>query len=228
MDPTHYMASAMRAIAADKEPSDTRVRELVAAIQNKRGAKASLKYALRKYNSPYQRAVMDALLFGEADYQVIQKATGIPLDAIEAYNTYLFDDTVFEDRLDKIAWVKEKQQTTPEEQHQLLTVVMSVGVDYLVWYLTGEGTISPVRVLQRGMVDATYRSLAHRLAPLNSDTAKHAQSWMKAAAQMAKETHAIAPQDTDDARQQLAIALRHRDETTNVEQSGIMPDEILH
>jgi hypothetical protein len=227
-DPHHRLIAAQRAIKSGQEATDPKVRELIAALTNEDSAKPAVKYALRKFLIPYQRAVLDALFLGGATPDEIFQATEMPKDAIQAYGDYIFDNSVFDDRLDRVTWVESQQDYCTPAQLQILMAAMSVGPKYLVWMLTGRGNYSPAEVLRILMNDSTQRSLAHRLAPLDSNVAKEAHVWARTAERLAKTVSQVDPQDEEEARKQLYIALSHRDDTGNAETTGIPPEKILH
>lgn len=227
-DPHHRLIAAQRAIKSGQETTDTKVRELVDALSGEANAKPGIKYALRKFFVPYQRTVLDALFLSGATQDEILQATEMPLDAIIAYGEYIFDNSVFEDRLDRVTWVESMKDYCTPAQLQLLMTAMAVGPKYLVWVLTGRGNYSPAEILRILMNDSALRSLGHRLAPLDSNVAKEAHNWVRTSLQLAKTVSQVDPRDDEEARKQLYIALSHCDETTNATDSGIQPEKILH
>lgn len=227
-DPHHRIHAAQKALKSGKEITDTKLRDIVDALTNAKKAKPALVYALSKFLVPYERTVMDALFLGGASTDEIFEATEIPMEAIHAYNDYIFDRTVFRDRLERVSWVKSMCELIKPSEAQILMTVMAVGVRYLVWYLTGRGKCTPAEVLRFSMNDAFMRSMAHRMLPLDSDAAKEAHNWARTAERLAKTVHQVDPQETEEAKKELFIALNHRDKTGNAETTGIPPDKILH
>ena len=226
--PHHRVIAAQKAITDGKEATDPKVRELIAALTKDPKAKPAVQYALKKFLVPYQRTVLDALCLGGATVEEIHEATEMPLAAIAAYKEYIFDNTVFDDRLDRVSWVESIQSYLKPSEAQVLMAVMTVGVNYLIWYLTGRGKYTPAEVLRYSMNDAMMRSLSHRMAPLDSPTCKEAHNWARTAERLAKSVHLVDPQDNAEAQKALYIALNHRDDTGNEETTGIDPASILH
>jgi hypothetical protein len=222
------LIAAQKAIQKGEEATDPKVRELMAALSNDKDVKPAIAYALRKFLVPYQRTVLDALHLGNATPDEIHEATEMPYEAIAAYGEYIFDRTVFEDRLDRKTWVESMISYLQPNEAQILMVVMTIGVNYLVWYLTGRGKFTPAEVLRFTMNDAMFRSFAHRMAPLDSAVSKEAHNWARTAERVAKSLHQVDPQDNEEARKQLYIALSHRDETGNAQTTGIPAEKILH
>jgi hypothetical protein len=228
MDPHHRLIAAQKAIKAGKKPKDPKVAAIIAAFTKNKSAQPALVRAVAKFLDPYQRAVMDALCLGRASVEEIHDATEIPHDVIAAYQDYLFDQTVFDDGLERVSWVRGQQEYIAQDELQLLQCVLTVGVKYLTWLLTGRGKFSPAEVLRHSMNDAMFRGMAHRGAPVNSDVAKEAHQWIRTAERLAKTLHAIDPEDQQEAEKQLRIALSYDDTTVNEETVGISPDKILH
>lgn len=227
-DPHHRVIAAQKAIEEGTKPSDSKVADLILAFTKGKNAKTELIYATQKFLDSYQRAVLDALSLGRASVEEIHEATEMPLKVIVAYQTYLFDQTVFDDGLDRITWVRGLQKYIASDELQLLQAALTVGPQYLIWLLTGRGQFSPAEVIRHSMNDAMFRSLAHRNASLDSSVAKEALQWIRTAERLAKTLHAIDPQDKVEAEKQLRIALSYDDTTINEETSGISPDNILH
>jgi hypothetical protein len=227
-DPHHRLIAARTAIKEAKKPKDPKVAEIIAACTKSKTAKPELVCALKKILDPYQRAVMDALCLGRATDEEIHDATEVPLKVIAAYQEYFFDQSVFDDGLERISWVRAQANYINPEELQLLQCVITAGVAYLTWLLTGRGKFSPAQVLRHSMNDAMFRGMAHRGAPVNSDVAKEAHQWIRTAERLAKSLHIIDPEDQQEAEKQLRIALTYDDTTGNEESTGISPDKILH
>ena len=227
-DPHHRLIAAQKALSKGEKPRDPKIADIILAFTKSKNAKPELVYAIAKFLDPYQRAVMDALCLGRATIEDIHEATEIPLKAAAAYQDYIFDQSVFDDGLDRITWVRGLQQHLEPDELQLLQAAITVGVRYLTWLLTGRGKFTPSEVLRHSMNDAMFRGLAHRNAQVNSDVAKEAHQWIRTAERLAKTLHAIDPQDEEEAAKQLRIALTYDDTTVNEETSGIMPDQIVH
>ena len=228
MDPHHRIIAAQKAIEKGEKPGDPKVAAIILALTRGKNANKDLIYALNKFLHPYQRAVLDALCLGRASVEEIHEATEMPHGAITTYQEYLFDQTAFDDMLDRVTWVRSIQQHIAPDEVQLLQCVLTVGVRYLIWLLTGRGRFSPAEVLRHTMNDAMMRGMAHRNAPLDSAVAKEAHQWIRTAERLARAVHAIDPQDAQEAEKQLRIALSYEDTTVNQDTSGIAPDKILH
>jgi hypothetical protein len=226
-DPHHRLIAAQKAIKSGQEATDPKVREMIDALSGE-STNEPLKYALRLFLKPYHRTVLDALCISKATPDEMFQATEIPPEVLATYQTYIFDNDVFENRLDRVSWVESMQDYCTPAQIQILMAAMTVGPRYLVWFLTGRGNYTPSEVLRMMMNDATFRSLGHRMAPLDSNIAKEAHNWARTAERLAKTVHQVDPQDNEEARKQLYIALSHRDDTGNAQTTGIQPEKILH
>ena len=228
MDPHHRLIAAQKAVKSGEKPKDVKIAAIIAAFTKSKNAKPELIRAVEKFLDPYQRAVMDALCLGRASVEEIHEATEVPHEVIVAYQEYLFDQDVFKDGLERISWVRAQQKYIAQDELQLLQCVLTVGVKYLTWLLTGRGKFSPAEVLRHSMNDAMFRGMAHRGAPVNSEVAKEAHQWIRTAERLAKTLHTIDPEDQQEAEKQLRIALEYDDATVNEDTAGISPDKILH
>lgn len=226
--PHHRVIEAKRCVDERVGSADPLVNDLVAALTSSKKAKPEVVYALEKFKMPDQRVVLDALHLGGATEKEIEEATGMPLDAIRAYAMYIFDMSVFKDQLDRRSWVKSLQGYLKPDDLVLLQTALVAGVQYIVWMFTGKGEATPTQVLRTTMNDAHMRSMAHRMAGVTTDVSKAAHDWAKTAERTAKTVAIVDPQDTAEAREEIRIALRHRDDTVNEEITGITPDKILH
>lgn len=227
-DPHHRVIDAHKAIEKASKPKDAKIADLVLAFTKDKKAKPELIYAVDLFVDAYQRTVMDALVLGHATTEEIQEATGIPLNVIAAYQTYIFDSDVFRNELDRISWVRGLSKHVSADELKLLQAALTVGAKYLIWLITGRGSFTPVDVIRHSMNDAMFRGMAHRSAPINSDIAKEALLWIRTAERLAKTLQALDPQDIAEAEKQLRIALMYDETTVNEETSGITPENILH
>ena len=228
MDPHHLVVDAQEAITnGKKKHTDPKIELLMRALRGEK-VPEELAYALDKFRMSYQRTVLNALFIGGALIEDIHKATEIPLKALAAYSEYIFDTTVFRDLLERRAWVVSMQGYLTVEEGKILLAAMTSGTRYLIWMLTGKGNYTPAQVLRQTMNDAQFRSLAHRSAAIDSSVSKEAHQWSRTAERLARSVSTVDPQDNEEARKQLFIALNHEDNTVDEESSGISKADILH
>lgn len=228
MNPHHHLTTAQEAISdGKKKHADPKIDLLMRGLRGEK-VPEELAYALDKFRMSYQRTVLNALFIGGATTEQIHQATEIPFKAIAAYGEYIFDITVFRDLLERRSWVVSMQGHLTVEEGKILMAALTTGVRYLIWMLSGRGSYTPAEVLRQTMNDAQFRSLAHRSATINSDVSKEAHQWARTAERLARSVNAVDPQDNEEARKQLFIALNHEDDTVDEESSGIPKADILH
>jgi hypothetical protein len=227
-DPHHRIIAAKKCLMDSQEPANSLVGDLVLALTQDDKADPNLVRAVHKFLDPYQRAVLDAFCISGANAKEISDATEIPMPVIAAYQRYVYDMEALQDKLERTTWVRSISRHFEQDAVRLLQAAVTVGKGYLVWMLTGRGSLTPADVLRYSMNDAAMRGQAHKNAPLDSAVAKEAHQWIRTAERLAKALHAIDPQDAIEAHKQLQIALVYDDETVNEETSGIAPDQIVH
>jgi hypothetical protein len=230
IDPHHILRAAQEGVEFKREITDPKAREVALAIQGK-SVREGLDYALDKYNEDDHRHYIESMFLGGASIQDVKDATGITYAAAAAYDEYIFDRSVFRDRLDCISYVKAlgQVQGIEEDQIKLYHSSLLIGPDIIAWRLNSANVenLDPSKIIRRCLADAMFRGLSHRLMP-NAALTHHHVVWMKHTKELAIELNKLDPTSTRDAKEALKLALRHQDETVNAETSGIDQEKILH
>ena len=210
-----------------KKPSDKKVAELLEVIA-KRSKNDALIYAWEKFQDDRSRTFLNAFLMADTSFDAIRRCTDIPVAVIQAYADYIFDMSVFRDRLDRISYVDETATYGDEKESRYLRAALSAGAPYLVWLLKGQSGITPKEYLQAQMIDSYHRAQAHRDVPLDSPIAREARVWAEIGTKNAVALHKIDPQEGQDALEQLRLKLVYDDGTINENTVGApAPEDIL-
>jgi hypothetical protein len=231
-DPHHLLAEAYREVHERKEATSPKARELVLALQG-RALREGLEYAIDKYENEEDRHYIESMLVAGGPIELVRAATEMPLAAVTAYDEFIFDQSVFRDRLDRRNYVRElaATKTIDEDAFKLYQSAMVIGPDVIAWRLNNskevERMLKPGEIIRRCLGDAMFRGLSHRLMP-NVELTKNHVAWMKYTKELAVELNKIDPADARDAEDALKVALRHEDKTVNASSSGIPQEKILH
>jgi len=233
VNPHHLLDTALVLSQAPQPELDVRFQEprVQELFEVLRGTSSSvlLRYLWEKFNDPLARSVLNSFFLSEAGYDVIRRATGMTIEAIKTFGEYFFDNSVFRDRLDRFSYANHMSQYGSHMESQYYKAALVCGPEYLTWLLTGDSAYTPKEVLHTQMVDAAFRSQAHRNANITSEVAIEARSWAALAQKAAVTLHKMDPQDVTDAMDQLRLALCHKDDTLSQHVEGApRPEDILH
>lgn len=234
MKDPHYKAyAALEAVEENKNPRDGDVQAIMRAIRNSKDADPDLRYAWEMFETERIRTILDAFLLGGALYDVIQRVTEIPIPVLKAYQTYLFDTSVFRNRMEAYNYVCEMQRYMDPQQSAYFQSVITGGPLQLQWLLGRDHKDrpqhTPVNVLEVLMVESMYKALATHGLPLTSQAARMGMECSKQAIQAAANLQRLNPADDVDALAELKLALRHEDHTIHAGIEGApAPHEILH
>jgi len=228
-DPHHRAYAALEIAQKQRAASDdVKTQELVKTIEGT-SSNADLQYAWDKFSAPNSRRVLDSFLLANATYDVIRKATGVPVAVLQHYADSIFDVSVFRDYLDRVEYVGYCRTYLPREEQAYYEAALLNGPDYLIWLLNGKVTTAPKVALEAAMIEGLFMGQAHRGADINSDTAKQARAWLQLAAQNAANLQRLDPKDDEDALSELHLALTHETNVINATtQNAPKPDEIIH
>jgi hypothetical protein len=228
LDPHHRVLAAELARTAGTTPVDARVRALLDVTCNT-SKNDALRYAWDKYQVPFERTIIESYLLAGTPLEEIQRVTGVPLEALQAYVDHIFDITMFRDLLEKVSYVNRARGYLPREQQAYLEAALSLGTDYISWLLNREPTPVPKAVLEDAMSAGHFLGRAHRSADPTSELAKQSQRWLQSGAQAAAVLMKLDPRDTEDALANLRMALMHRDSVVNAQTAGApQPEDIVH
>ena len=164
---------------------------------------------------PYARMVLKAFLFAKAPIAAIVAATEVTEEAILAYSRLFFDESVFRNRLVKMAYLRSYAPTSKneEETKALLLWGLQLGWEYLEWKVTGGQTsIGTIEIMRRLMTDAMWRSREHTFNSITDARSKEARAWMPIALKLADSISRADP-DRASSLEELRIKLEGLDIT---------------
>jgi len=219
IDPLHIVHEAMDVVDRNRKGRTDKIKALAAVIKGE-SDNVDLCYAWDKFKQNRTRMIINAYLLADANLDVIRQATHIPMRVLQVYTEYIFDMTVFRDETDRVDYVEKMAMHLSTEEHQFYTAALTAGDEYLSWLLRKGPEKAPKEVLKHFMMDSYFRSLEHRNAPLTSDIAHAALSWMKQGAGIAARLHQLDPQDDKEAMEELRLALGFEDTTINEYTTG--------
>ena len=189
-----------------KTPTDPKAQAVVDAV-NGDVPNEVLKYAWSKYDELMERTIIEAYLLADTPYQQIAEATGVPAPVLKAYTDYIFDVTVFRDRLERISYVARCRNIMPREQQAYLETALTRGPEYITWLLNRKNTLLPRAVLEAAMTEGVYMGMAHRGTDPASEQAKQSRQWLSSGVQAASILMRLDPKSDEDALSDLRLAL---------------------
>lgn len=227
-NPFHIVDEATRDVEGEAKAKRDTAKEL-AAVMRGEIKDTELNYAWDLYKDAYIRTIVNSLFLSGAGYDVMARATEIPATVLGLYGQYIFDLSVFRNRLERISFVNTYRQYVTDEEGQFLQAAITCGTDYVVWLINGDPRHPPKEVLNVVMMDGFFRSQAHRSAPLTSELAKQARGWLQDAQRAAVNLQKLDPKDDEDALRELVMTLSFKDDTTNeAHVEAPRPEDILH
>jgi len=210
------------AVDAGERPSEKLELELYNLLQGNQ-ASVEVTKAHDIHAHTYKREVMESFLLVDVPAEEIENILKIPAAATEACKHLFFDPEAFEDELDRIEYAY--SYTRNDYGTELKKFAMDLGRESLKIRLSrGAYTVSSATV--QGEIRATAYMIAQRAktCSLTSDEAKEALRWAQVALKASSDD-----EERDAAGiEEIQMALEERDETTNAEQSGVDPKDIVH
>lgn len=226
----HFRAYLALEIADGRraQSDDPKVQELVKVIKGS-SSNHALCYAWDKFSDDFSRVVLDSFLIADATFDVIRRAVYVPIEVLDKYSTYIFDCTVFRDLLERISYVREcKLYLSPSDQAFLESAIKN-GSEALVYLLTGKHTKKSRDLLEHAMVESHFVAAAQRGAPITSEQARQARSWLETSMKSAAHLQRLDPQDGQDALAELKLTLAHESNVISAnDEHAPRPEDILH
>lgn len=228
-DPHHRILEIRAAVEEGATPRDPLARAIADAV-NGTLPNPTLVYAWEKYCAPLERSILEAFLIADTPYEDISRATGVSVQAIQVYAEYLFDLKVFRDRLERIDYVQRQRGYLTVAQQAYLEAALLQGGRYLAWMINPHAvTVTPREVLETAMVDGYFMGMTHRGADPNSERAKNSKAWQQTSLSAAAASLKAAIGETEDAYNDLSVALLERQSVDSAETAGALPPhDIIH
>lgn len=229
MQPDYRYRAVKKAVdEGSAAPSDPVLAALFAVMSNEPCPIEEVEYAYDLYMRSAHRVVVDAFLLAKTEHQVTAKVLGIPEPVLATYALLFCDTTTFRNKLEVLTYAAE-YPVADDYGKELVKTAVTVGPEYLVWcYGSHHSDIDTRYVVRRTMVDAFFRSMAHKGNKLTSAVAREAQKWMQTAIRNAEILERLDPSTNKAAFEELRLALTPKDSTYTVETAPVKVTEILH
>lgn len=210
-----------------EELTDSRESALAARISGMPCPVAEVAYAVDLYENEEHRPALDAFLLAKASLDVVSQTLDIPVAILETYQHFFMDVSVFRNKLELISYATHYESTPYGKE--LVRTAVTVGLDYLLWAYGGSaGQLDSRHVIRKTMVDAYFRGMAHKGNALTSNIAKESLKWWLTAIKNAESLEKIDPHTTQDAVDELRIALSSHDDSLAPDEAPVPISEIMH
>lgn len=225
--PRHRYETVSAACAAAETPSDDPLEAaLYAVLKKEPGANDEVQYAYELFANEEHHSILDAFLLAGASFDIVSRVLGVPINVLQTYQHLFFDTQFFRNKLERISYAT--QYPGDAYAKELMRTGVMVGADFLIWTFGGREEIDTRQVVRHTMVDSFYRGMAHRGNSLTSGVTREAQKWWSTAIRNAEILEKMDPRSSQDAANELRIALKGTDETISVEKSPVPIEDILH
>ena len=220
--PEHRFLNVRKALEDKQSPESGLERDLYVLLTC--GTKNEVvSKALDINQHDYKREVMESFLLCGTTAQEISDVLGIDTEVTDTYRYLFFDDEVFEDRLDRIEYAHSYSKSNYGSHMKKMAI--DFGKDALKIRMSSAASfVSPNQVQNEIRAVAYMMAQRAKTNPVDSYIAREALHWAKLAL---KASEAV-EEEVAGGIEELSIALDAKDETTNAEKSGIVPEEILH
>lgn len=201
---------------------DDNTEALMALVRNEETKNINVSRAFDIFNHVFKKETLESMLLADISSNEIQSLTRIPVEVVDVYQRFFFDTKAFEDELDKLEYVenfggstygKKIKRMAIERGKESLKVKLSRGA----YHVSADTALNSIRAMSYMLSQAAMTN------PMDSDISHEAFKW----AQLCARTAVDKKESTADNVENLIIDLETNDVTTNVEKSGIDPDEIL-
>lgn len=168
-------------LAGVKSP-DADVCSIARLLEGQPSGNPSLDAAFILWNNIGKREYIEAFLL-VSDEESVAVSLDIPLSTIEAFAAYLFDTSVFTDKLQRVAYV---HGLVPGRAKDLKMLAVTLGKEFLDWRIGNNISLSPDDVLRRLLTDSyTMAKIGMQGASVTATQAKEAYRWATLAAKLA-------------------------------------------
>jgi len=206
----------------EQVPDESKEAELYRLLQGKKVSYAVTR-AYDIYQHVYKREILESLLLARVEPKEIEDIAEIHEEVTDAYRHLFFDTTTFEDELDRIQYGKTYTRT--EFGQDMKEFAVDMGAESLkIRVSRGSYKIPASRVQNEIRATAYLMSQRAKVSGITTDEAKESWRWATLALK------ASANDDEADVAgiEEVQMALKTEDETTNEEKSDIKSEDILH
>jgi len=173
-------------IQKSKEPSKDYTRAMREYHKYRRGkecSKEDYSIAFDAYNDPLQKEIIEALLFGDADFEDVFSAFGLSTRSLDVYEEMFFDRTKFRNKLDKLSYLDNYPEKFGKE---IKMRALNLGPEFIYYTYANIVPKSPKQraLVQRMFMASAYKAMAMNYNSMNSKVTKnaidHAKLMLKA------------------------------------------------
>lgn len=216
-----------KAVVAAKAPTDPLDLALYNHLTAGNVARSDVGDAYDLYSDAEHRAAVEAFLLAGATPATIERVLSIPQTVTEMYRHIFFDQTVFRNKLEVLAYAADFDGST--YAREVLKAAVTVGLEYLLWvYGSPDVQVDARQVIRHTMAEAYYRGMAHRGNSLTSGVSKEAHRWWSTAVKNAELLERIDPRAEKQAFEEIRIQLEKCDDTYTADAAPVDVTEILH
>lgn len=177
------------------------------------------------YTHEFKREVLESFLLVGTTPAEICAIIRVPEAVSEAYSYLFFDASIFTDDLDVINYAYTYR--TSKFGRELKRFAVDLGRECLKIRISRGAYNINAGVTQQGIRSTAFlMSQLVRVNQVDSGLANAALRWAQVGLRATEEGEGN--KEADAVLEQLRMALETREETTNLEQSGIPPEDILH
>jgi len=222
LEPNHRFDAVQTAVEkGSATPTEPLEKELFLTLKGK-GQDETVQKALDIYQDNYKREVIESFLLVDVSRGDIEKVLGVLPSVVDAFEHLFFDTVVFENRLDKFSYARSYDRN--DYGHAMKNAAMDYGGESLKISMSAASSyVSPTAVQNEVRAVAYFMAQRAKTNSVDSNVARAALDWAKLALRAAEG----AKEESTAGVEQISIALEIKNETTNAENSGIEPDDIL-
>lgn len=214
-------------MAQKNPPSDPIEAKLYVFLSRQDRTRNEVTDAYDIFEEAEHRSAMEAFLLAGATSDLIFRVLRIPTAVTQAYQALFFDQTVFRNKLEILAYAADFDGSN--HAREVLRAAVTVGLDYLLWvYGSAEVQVDARQVIRQTMAEAYYRGMAHRGNSLTSTVTKEAHRWWSTAVKNAELLERIDPRAEKQAFEEIRIQLEKVDDTYAADEAPVDVTEILH
>lgn len=213
-----------KALATSTSPATVEEQALVALLRGQECGADAVRRALEIYTNEYQRETIESLLLAGCSADEVHLALKVPVEVTEVYRKLFFDNSVFEDDLDRMAYATEYKVS--KHGNKLKRIAVEAGKDAILVRLSRGAYVVPVDRAHTSLRNLAFEiAQLARLNPADSALAQQAYKW----AQMCLHAAENAPDSADKSLiEDIQISIKTADRVTrpNIVKVELDPKDI--
>jgi hypothetical protein len=188
---------------------------------------AEVYTAFHIYGDKLQKEIIEALLFGDADFGDIEEAFGVSAKTLNVYEELFFDRTKFKNKLDKLSYVESYKDKLGRE---LKLRALNLGPEFVLYtYANIVPKTSQQRTLvQRMFMASAYKAMSINYNTLDSKVTKNAVDHAKLMLKAWEALQKFSEEDVSDDMDLIKIATKEvKDASPNINDTLINKSDII-